>query len=199
MAIGVVCLVSAFRRRDSAAYAAAVSIKLAWALMAFGGWAAGDLPRGHLAAVIWAGFAGMVAVIASWPEPLPTWLIRSAVPQAVISADSKGRIVAWNLEATRLFGWRAPEVYGKDLTVIIPPEFRQQHLEAFGRAAREHRSALAGQVLELTALHRNGTRLPVALTISVWTDDDGTDGAVFTGLIRGLSPKSAPSPRGGVP
>jgi PAS domain S-box-containing protein len=196
--IGVVCLISAFRRRDSAAFAAAVSIKIAWALLSLGGWMLGDLPRGHVSAVVWVGFAGLVAVIASWPEPTPMWLIRSAVPQAVISADANGRIVAWNLEAARLFGWRAPEVYGKPLTVLIPPELRQQHLDAFARAAREKHSAVAGQVMKLTALHRNGTKFPIALTISVWTDD-GDDGAIFTGLIRDLSSKRAPSPRGGAP
>lgn len=68
--VGLICLVQSVALRDQVAFSGAVMVKLAWALLALAGWLDGDVPRGYLSATIWAGLAGLVAVIATWPEPL---------------------------------------------------------------------------------------------------------------------------------
>lgn len=199
LAVGVVCLVQSVMRRDSVAFACAIFIKIAWALLAAVGWQTGNVPRGYLSAVIWLVFAGLVSVVASWPEPPPPWLahwVRFA-PEALVTADSEGRIVSWNSGAVRMFGWRAPEVLGKPLTMIVPQDQRAAHQEGFARAVQDRRSRLAGQVLQMTALRRDGRTFPVELIISVWPAEENE--IAISGLVRDMSTTSAPRFPGGGP
>ncbi|MGC1212619.1 MAG: hypothetical protein WA890_15270 [Micromonospora sp.] len=71
--VGLTCVVEAFRYRDAIGFGAAISIKVMWATVAFGGWLFGGVDRGQVTAVVWIGFAGLVAVIAHWPEPPRGW------------------------------------------------------------------------------------------------------------------------------
>jgi hypothetical protein len=67
-ATGLVCLTQAFARRDRIAFTAAVAIKLAWGSTSLAAWTMGVSPRGWLPALVWLAFAGLIAVIATWPE-----------------------------------------------------------------------------------------------------------------------------------
>jgi hypothetical protein len=67
--VGLVCLVSAFRDEDRAAFVAASGLKVGWGSLYLAGFLLSEIPRGYVSAVIWLAFAGFVQVIASWPEP----------------------------------------------------------------------------------------------------------------------------------
>ena len=70
-AVGLVCLVFAFAIRDTAAFMAAVAIKVGWGLPALFGWIHGAVPLGYLSAAIWLAFAAFVYLIAGGiPAPL---------------------------------------------------------------------------------------------------------------------------------
>lgn len=76
--VGVLCLVQAFRRKDSLAFSVAIGVKVLWGLVSLFGWLLGGVDRGYVTAAIWLAFAGFVAIIASWPEPIngrgrPRW------------------------------------------------------------------------------------------------------------------------------
>jgi hypothetical protein len=67
--VGLVCLVQAFARFDTFAFAAASLLKVVWGTVYVLGWALGDIPRGWVASVIWYGFAIWLAIISGWREP----------------------------------------------------------------------------------------------------------------------------------
>jgi hypothetical protein len=75
--VGVTCLWQAFCHRDSIGYAAAIALKVFWALACIGAWLFGGFDRGYVSAAIWLGLAYMVSVISGWAEPGdlrgPTW------------------------------------------------------------------------------------------------------------------------------
>jgi PAS domain S-box-containing protein len=102
---------------------------------------------------------------------------------AIVSADSSGRLLTWNSGAERLFGWTAGEVVGKPLTVIIPGRFRALHEEGIARVRRSGVSRLAGQVVELAGQRRDGREIPIELPIGSWT---GPDGLAFSGVLRDI-------------
>jgi predicted MFS family arabinose efflux permease len=68
-AVGAVCLVFAFRRRDQPGFASAIGIKVLWAGVYLGGWIAGHLERGYVSAVVWGALAALAGLLSSWPEP----------------------------------------------------------------------------------------------------------------------------------
>src|ERR671932_1874602 len=45
---------------------------------------------------------------------------------AIISKDLTGRITSWNAGAERVFGYAEAEVVGQHITIIIPPELREE-------------------------------------------------------------------------
>lgn len=69
--VGLVCLVFAFLVRDTAAFMAAVALKVGWGLPALFGWTSGHVPLGYISAVIWLGFAAFVYLIAGGIPPAP--------------------------------------------------------------------------------------------------------------------------------
>ena len=69
--VGTLCFVFAFMQQDAPGYAAAMFIKVLWALVFLLGWAFADVERGYLSTAIWGAFAAVLALIATWPEPEP--------------------------------------------------------------------------------------------------------------------------------
>lgn len=70
LAVGLICAVGAFSRRDQWAFAAAAALKVLWGVTFAAGWLFAGLERGWVAGVIWLAFAAFVYLIASWPEPV---------------------------------------------------------------------------------------------------------------------------------
>ncbi|MBE7413536.1 MAG: PAS domain S-box protein [Leptospiraceae bacterium] len=102
---------------------------------------------------------------------------------SVIVIDTSDVILYWNPAAEKTFGWSNSEIIGKKIYTIIPPEFHEAHFIGRTRAtAGEYRSI--GKTLEVRGLHKEGYEFPIELTLSTWTDDEGT---FFGGIIRNIS------------
>jgi two-component system sensor kinase FixL len=110
--------------------------------------------------------------------------VTEAAVDAIVSADSSGRVLTWNGGAERLFGWTADEMLGRPLTVIIPERFRQLHTDGIARVRRSGTSRLAGQVVELAGLRRDGREVPIELSIGTW---NGPEGLAFSGVLRDIT------------
>lgn len=68
LAVGLVCLVFAFRKQDSFGFAAAMFLKILWAMTFLLGWIFVGLPRAYLSATIWGAFVIIIWLISTWPE-----------------------------------------------------------------------------------------------------------------------------------
>src|SRR3954452_2872776 len=97
--------------------------------------------------------------------------------------DEGGRVIEFNRAAERTFGYAADEVIGAELSeLIIPPDLRERY-------RREVEPWLSGEGapdrrVELTAMHKDGSTLPVELAV---TRVAGIDPPIFAGLIRDLT------------
>ncbi len=95
--------------------------------------------------------------------------IVEASHDAIWSWDMDGTLRSWNAEAERLFGYRADEILGKSLFVLVPAERR-----ALARAAVDRLHS--GDWLDhyqTERLHKDGTPVPVELTVSPIRDTAG--------------------------
>jgi diguanylate cyclase (GGDEF)-like protein/PAS domain S-box-containing protein len=104
---------------------------------------------------------------------------------AIVSIDEAQRIVLFNQGAEGIFGYRADEVLGQPLTLLLPESVRARHpeqvarFEESGRAARymNQRSAIVGR-------RRNGELFPAEATIS----RVGAPGErLYTAVLRDIS------------
>lgn len=88
---------------------------------------------------------------------------------AIASKDLNGIITSWNRSAEKLFGYKAEEIIGKPVTVIIPPELHHDEITILSKIRRGEKI----EHFETIRLHKNGERIEVSLTISPVKDDNG--------------------------
>jgi PAS domain S-box-containing protein len=88
---------------------------------------------------------------------------------AIASKDLNGFVTSWNRSAEKLFGYKAEEIVGKHITLIIPPELHHDEDMILSKVRRGEKI----DHFETIRLHKNGERVEVSLTISPIKDDDG--------------------------
>jgi PAS domain S-box-containing protein len=93
-------------------------------------------------------------------------IIDARLDGAVV-ADIYNRIVHLNPVAADLLGWAVDDLVGRRLTTVIPPEHRTAHLAGFTRYQVTAEGPLIGATIEVPMLCRDGSLIPVRLTIDV--------------------------------
>lgn len=89
---------------------------------------------------------------------------------ALIDCDAHGRILTWSDGAETLFGYSRGEAIGRNIDLIVPPEFRDAHRAGMERW-RVGGAARLGRRLELPAIRRSGEPLDIELWMSVSQTD----------------------------
>jgi PAS domain S-box-containing protein len=89
---------------------------------------------------------------------------------AIVSKSLDGIISSWNPGAERLFGYSAAEAIGQPITMLVPPELREQEREILARLRRGERI----EHLETVRVAKDGRRIDVSLTVSPVRDHSGT-------------------------
>ncbi|MDB5776016.1 MAG: sensor diguanylate cyclase [Herbaspirillum sp.] len=85
---------------------------------------------------------------------------------AFIAIDENSLIIEWNRQAELLFGWRRDEAIGQLMhNLIVPEASRENHLQGMCRFLESRKGALINKRIELNALRRDGSELPVELVI----------------------------------
>lgn len=95
-------------------------------------------------------------------------LLESA-PDAMVVADSAGRIVLVNSQTEALFGYRRQELLGQPIEILIPEPLRRRHVGQRTRYAAAPSARPMGLGLELTARRADGSEFPVEISLSAVT------------------------------
>jgi PAS domain S-box-containing protein len=106
------------------------------------------------------------------PLPESTALLASIVDSsddAIISKNLQGIITSWNRGAERIYGYRAEEVVGKNISILIPPERAGEASEILGKIRRGERIEHS----ESIRIAKDKRRLNVSVTISPLRDAGG--------------------------
>lgn len=100
-------------------------------------------------------------------------IIRNA-PDAYISMDESGRVTEWNRQAEEMLGWERSETLGQALDqLIIPEALREAHHHGLKRYLKTGVGKVLNQRVELSALRRDGTEVPVEVRITALVADSG--------------------------
>lgn len=89
-----------------------------------------------------------------------------AAPDAMLVVTTKGKIELANAQTERLFGYPREELMGKPLELLIPDRFRGSHAGHVERYAANPTTRTMGSSLELHGRHRDGTDIPVEVSLS---------------------------------
>src|SRR4029453_8135676 len=77
----------------------------------------------------------------------------------IITIDQNSRILFANSAAEHLFGYSQQELLGKQLTMLMPERFRNEHEQALARYLKTGDRLNVWDSMELTGLHRDGKEL----------------------------------------
>lgn len=88
---------------------------------------------------------------------------------AIYHTNRSGTILAWNAAAERLFGYTEKEILGKSVSLLIPPEGQSEFELLLARMEVGETTSRR----TTTRLHKDGRRVPVAITASAVRDSLG--------------------------
>lgn len=107
-----------------------------------------------------------------------------AIYDAIVVADATGNIIIFNNAAEKLFGYSVNDVIGKNVTILMPEEYRNIHKEGLQRFIRTGVPRIIGKLIEVEGLTREGRRFPIELTVSFIKDEDQY---IFIAIIRDIT------------
>jgi two-component system sensor kinase FixL len=103
---------------------------------------------------------------------------------AIISINERGHVLSFNRAAERMFGYAAAEVVGRNVKLLMPPPYHDEHDDYLQRYLRTGERRIIGIGREVTGRRNDGTTFPMDLAVN----DTLLDGRhLFTGIIRDLT------------
>jgi PAS domain S-box-containing protein len=107
---------------------------------------------------------------------------------ALITIDSAGLIQSFNLRAQAMFGYSAGEVLGHNLTILMPPSYREAHERGLSHYLATGVRKMMGEPREVEGQRKDGSRFPIELTVG---EVRRGNRRTFTGTVRDISPRKA--------
>jgi two-component system, LuxR family, sensor kinase FixL len=110
--------------------------------------------------------------------------ILETVPEAMIVIDEHGIIQSFSSAAERLFGYQPDEVMGRNIKMLMPSPYREQHDGYIARylATGERRIIGIGRVV--VGERKGGSTFPMELSVG---EMNSNNRRFFTGFIRDLT------------
>ena len=110
-------------------------------------------------------------------------VIDSAV-DGIVVIDAHGRIESFNPAAERLFGYEEREVVGRNVNMLMPSPYHEEHDTYLTRHLATGVQKIIGTGREVTGLRRDGTTFPLHLSVGKMTMEGAQR---FTGILHDLS------------
>ena len=110
-------------------------------------------------------------------------IIHSAV-DGIVVIDAHGRIEAFNPGAERLFGYAEHDVLGRNVNMLMPSPYHEEHDTYLSRYLATGRAKIIGTGREVTGLRRDGTTFPLHLSVGEVVLEGERK---FTGILHDLT------------
>jgi PAS domain S-box-containing protein len=109
-------------------------------------------------------------------------VVKSAA-EVIITVDSQGKIVSWNKEAEKMFGYEESEIMDQNVTLLMPRRFVDNFNSQF--IAFENSSRTKFKMPDsLKGLRKDGSEFPFSASGSTWTSSEQT---FYTTVIKDLT------------
>lgn len=118
--------------------------------------------------------------------------ILATVPDAMVVIDEKGLIQSFSLTAERLFGWTGAEVQGRNVSMLMPNPYRDQHDDYLDRYKATGEKRIIGTGRVVVGERKDGSTFPMELSVGEMRSGDRR---YFTGFVRDLSERQATEQR----
>ncbi|MQT12205.1 hybrid sensor histidine kinase/response regulator [Segnochrobactrum spirostomi] len=110
--------------------------------------------------------------------------IVETVPEAMVVIDERGIVTSFSATAERLFGYRANEVCGENVSLLMPSPDREAHDAYISRYLTTGERRIIGYGRVVTGRRKDGSTFPMELAIG---EAVANSQRIFTGFIRDLT------------
>ena len=110
--------------------------------------------------------------------------ILDTVPDAMIVIDERGIIQSFSTAATRLFDYQAAEVIGRNIKMMMPSPYRENHDGYLARYLSTGERRIIGIGRVVVGERKDGSTFPMELAVGEMKSGDQR---YFTGFIRDLT------------
>jgi two-component system sensor kinase FixL len=110
--------------------------------------------------------------------------ILDSIPDAMIVIDERGIMHSFSSAAERLFGYDAADVLGKNVKLLMPTPYREDHDSYLNRYLRTGKRRIIGIGRVVVGQRRDGSTFPMELAVG---EMQTSDRRFFTGFIRDLT------------
>ena len=102
----------------------------------------------------------------------------------VITTNERGWMESFNNAACRIFGYTAPYVLGRHVTMLLSEQHHGPHDDCLKHYCNQGEARMVGKPLEVQGLRQDGSVFPMTLSVSSVTRGGQT---TFIGLVRDQS------------
>ena len=110
--------------------------------------------------------------------------ILTSAADGIITIDEFGKIESFNPAAESTFGYSAGEVLDRNISMLMPPPYREEHDRYLFRYRSTGEKKIIGTGRQVTGLRKNGEEFPMDLSVN---EMHLAGKRLFTGIVRDLS------------
>ena len=92
--------------------------------------------------------------------------VTEAAAEGIVTMDERGIMESFNPSAEKMFGYRAGEVIGKNVKLLMPEPHASAHDGYVARHLRTGEKRIIGRPREVMARHKDGSEFPVELNVA---------------------------------
>jgi PAS domain S-box-containing protein len=113
-----------------------------------------------------------------------TRMILETAADGIVTIDQQGTVESFNPAATKIFGYDAAEVVGRNVRMLMPQPYRDEHDGYLANYLRAGEAKMIGRQREVTGRRKDGSTFPMDLAVSETT---AAGKIIFIGIVRDIT------------